>query len=269
MKTLVRGVARTLLSEASYAAARRSARGLRVLVYHRVSSVPRADDRWCVGSDAFATQLRLIGDLGYRVVGLPEATPAALAGRERAVALVFDDGYVDALNAVPILRGADAVATFCLVPGVMGGTSTWDEALGLVPSPIMGWEEAATLVANGMRVGSHSMTHRDLCGVPDAELDHEVRASKSAIEQRLGCEVRVFSVPGGGDDARLNAALRRASYGAKVTTALARREVSEGILVLPCIEIVQADTPREFAKKLVGAYDWRYSYQRRAAASGR
>lgn len=89
-----------------------------VLMYHRVAT-PRTDaDGLCVTPDEFSAHLRHLREAGYCVLPLSELAAGARADRlpPRAVALTFDDGYVDALRYVaPTLADCSFPATFFIV----------------------------------------------------------------------------------------------------------------------------------------------------------
>ena len=50
---------------------------------------------------------------------------------------------------------------------------------------------------NGMVIGSHSLTHKNLTELSEAELDRELRVSKEIIEDKIGNQVNNFSCPYG------------------------------------------------------------------------
>lgn len=122
------------------AASRRIARLLRkqslILMYHRVAT--SALDPWSlqVSPRRFAEHLAVLED-NYRVVSLRTLAGALRTGRplERAVAISFDDGYVDNfLNARPLLEAAGMHATVFIVTAHLESEREfwWDELERLV-----------------------------------------------------------------------------------------------------------------------------------------
>jgi len=110
--------------------------------------------------------------------------PEELAGL--FYSLTFDDGHAsDYTDAFPILRELGLRATFFVVPT-------------LVDTPgYVTWAQLREMVAAGMEVGSHSLTHPFVDGLDRAGLEREFGESKALIEDRLGAAVRAASLPRG------------------------------------------------------------------------
>src|SRR5207245_7092409 len=104
------------------------AQGVPVLMYHRVDPQLSARDpvtvHLTVMEPAFATQLRLLRDAGYRSMPLDLLRaaldqPAPLPARR--VVLTFDDGYADHYTVIfPLLRRYGFVGTFFVVTSSVG-----------------------------------------------------------------------------------------------------------------------------------------------------
>ena len=261
MADRLKALAKRWVSEVALRAA--SASQERLLLYHRVEARPRSSDPWSLARTDFEAQLAEIGRLGYDVVDLMQLVGPVPPRAGRRVAIAFDDGYASTLeNALPALRRAGYVATFFLVPGAMGATSTWEAPLGLAASEVMSWSDARRLADSDMAIGSHSFSHADLSRATDAEMRREIRLARDLVVERLGIQVNAFSVPFGRDDARLDRELRASGHRVKVTNELARRIRTDDFAVEPCTAIINGDDLREFRKKLSGAYDWLRTYRR-------
>ena len=107
---------------------------LLVIAWHNIESTWHYPARAGVGTRGFERQVRWLARAGT-LVPLGEAVADLLAGRPlppRAIALSFDDGYLDNLElAVPILRRLGLPATFFLVPDLLEGKPrAWWELLG-------------------------------------------------------------------------------------------------------------------------------------------
>ena len=80
----------------------------------------------------------------------------------------------------------------------------------------MSWQEAASLVEQGMEVGGHTRTHPILSQIQDAEgLDWEVGGGARDLREELGVSPLAFAYPVGGDammSAQADDAIRRAGF---------------------------------------------------------
>jgi len=235
----------------------------RALLYHRVEPSPKVGDPWSVSVEAFVRQLDIVAALGYRAVDLARVRSWPGDGRGREVLIAFDDGYRSVLeHAVPVLRERGLAFACFLVPGAMGGMSTWEREMGLEPSPLMDWPDVVLLREAGATVGSHSMTHCDLRSADAPTVSVEVRQSRSALWEH-GIDANVFSVPFGRDDARIAPALEAAGYAVKLSNQLIPLARQGNLLLVPCTAILRDDDEAEFKRKLVGAYDWLNAIDRR------
>lgn len=80
-----------------------------------------------------------------------------------------------------------------------------------------GWATIARAAVEGLDIGVHSVTHRNLTRLPEDELEREVIASRMALFERTGARATTFSYPYGLVNARVREAVRAAGYGAAVT----------------------------------------------------
>ncbi len=115
--------------------------------------------------------------------------------------ITFDDGLEDNFtNAYPVLKDLGLRAYFFVIPDKI-------ETKGY-----MNWKQAKELVASGMIIGSHGMTHRILTELNDSELDYELRESKRLLEEKLGITIEYFSVPRGFCNARVISVAKNIGY---------------------------------------------------------
>ncbi len=75
------------------------------------------------------------------------------------------------------------------------GVEVNDDALGR--ALFMTWDQARTLIASGMSIGSHSQTHRPLGRLTEDEQREELVSSRQTLESTLGCEVATLAYPYG------------------------------------------------------------------------
>ena len=110
--------------------------------------------------------------------------------------------------------------------------------------------------AEGIEVGSHTITHRPLTKVPADELEEEIAGAAERLEQAGLPHPRVFSYPYGEWSPAIAEVARAAGYEASFT-------VEPGIVTgktdphaLPRVEVHASDTPRRLRLKLFLA-GWR------------
>ena len=105
--------------------------GAVILIYHRVTEIPRDPQLLCVSPRHFVEQLEVLRE-HYHTMSLLELASAVRDRKlpDRAVVVTFDDGYADNLvNARPLLADQGVCATVFVVGG-NGGPSRefwWDE----------------------------------------------------------------------------------------------------------------------------------------------
>ena len=78
-----------------------------------------------------------------------------------------------------------------------GLRGTFYVPLRAVGDGLVSRSEMKELIAMGMEIGSHTVTHPNLTRLRTADLDRELRDSRRALEDLLGVEVSSFCYPGG------------------------------------------------------------------------
>ena len=187
-----------------------------ILMYHRIArdnpSLPAMTRRLTVDPRVFAAQMRWLDRNGFTTITQRQLFDALFRGRplpRKPVLLTFDDGYRNVWGqASPVLAALRMRATAYVVTGRISG-----------PDPsFLTWEQLRLLENRGIEVASHTVSHRALTSLSDAQLAAELRTSRAALERALGHEVRWFAYPFGAHDRRVVAAVRRAGYLLATTT---------------------------------------------------
>jgi peptidoglycan/xylan/chitin deacetylase (PgdA/CDA1 family) len=84
------------------------------------------------------------------------------------------------------------------------------------------WRQLSEMVAMGMEIGGHTMTHCNLPSATKKEAWNEISACKVLLEERLGTNVEHFAYPNGGSSQYYNSQIkemvRRAGYRSAVTS---------------------------------------------------
>ena len=245
-----------------------------VLMYHQIGSPlgRRAGSDDCVSPERFALHMRVIAQAGYQVVPLRSVVRGLGQGPatelRKCVAITFDDGYRDqVVHALPVLRRHGMSATFFLVAGCVGTDALLPhlsrDGVAAVPAgwlPLT-WDDARALVAQGMDVGSHAVSHRSLGRLGLDEARREIEQSRTILEKGLGTRVRLFAYPFGsgtyGDfDSTVAELLRAAGYEGACTTVWGTNAPGVDRFALRRIPMAEGDGAFRVRCKLAGAYDW-------------
>ena len=238
------------------AVARRFGDGI-VLCYHDVVAGSDAAAGNALGLrmplSRFERQMRWLRD-HYTLVSLEEIADRARRGASlrRTAAVSFDDGYWGVLeHAWPLLQSMGIPATVFVIadraefwwddPDVLREHSPererrWlsvyrgDRAaiLGSVrnraaspqPSPRSRnatWEALTVAARAGLTLGAHTVTHRSMTTLDDAELERELVESRAIIARHCGITPALFAYPYGLWDERVCRATQSAGYRAAFT----------------------------------------------------
>lgn len=232
---------------------------MRILAYHAIADL--GNDRrlaeYGVPPRLFEEQLDALIGSGWSFVGL-DAVLAALSGEEelprRALLLTFDDAYADLLEvACPIMAERGLPGVVFAVAGKLGGTNEWDNRHRATTLDLLDADGLRAVEADGIEVGSHTVSHRPLTELPEAALEEEIAGSATLLKQAGLPRPRTFSYPYGEWNPEIAVAARDAGYAASFT-------VEPGVVTdgadphsLPRIEVLARDTPRRLRRKLLTA----------------
>jgi peptidoglycan/xylan/chitin deacetylase (PgdA/CDA1 family) len=180
-----------------------------VLLYHSVNDHPGCAERpYAVSPAAFAEHAEELEASGRRSCTISELAEALRGERPLAVrplAITFDDGYADNIDAIEVLLDRGLASTLYVTAGEVGGRGR------LTPSDL-----AELASRPGVEIGAHAVHHRRLDELNGAELTEELTVSKLGLEEMTGREVRSFSYPHGAYDAGVREAVVAAGYSSAV-----------------------------------------------------
>ena len=217
-----------------------------VLMYHSVEPYETDPYQVTVRPERFDRQLRWLRSRGLRGVSMTELLDAHADGRaDSLVGLTFDDGYADfARHVMPVLDRYSFTATVFVVAGVLGGENGWD-----APGPrkrLMTADQVRAAAAEGMEIGSHSLTHARLTDVPTRVLADEVNRSRVVLGDVLGDDITGFCYPYGAVGTREIAAVRAAGY--SYACAVYRSPINGRHAIARTFVGDRDNTPRLYAK---------------------
>lgn len=170
----------------------------RVLCYHGVD--PDPPDEWTVTPTRLRNHMRILASDRHPVS--IQAILDWLEGRielpPRAVAVTFDDGFLDVLRwAAPILADAGVPGTVFVCSGLAESGASAASRDFRVGRPLLDWAGVLRLRDAGWTIGSHGITHGILSRMPDDVASQELARSREAISRRIDAPVDVLAYPFG------------------------------------------------------------------------
>jgi peptidoglycan/xylan/chitin deacetylase (PgdA/CDA1 family) len=199
----------------------------------------------------------------------------AVAGGRRLLHVTFDDAYTNVLAAIPVLERLAVPATVFACSGYAdaGGRPldvpelAAEVAADSEPLRTMSWDQLRELAERDVEIGAHTVTHPHLCSLADADVDRELRDSRTRIEDELRRPCRYLAYPYGEADGRIAAAARRAGYDAAFVLHGRARGASPHLL--PRVDLYRRDSTlramlkalpqRELAWRMLDTVDRRRS----------
>ena len=213
----------------------------------------------------FAQHMKFLQEQGYKSVHLAEARKLLAQDNwdSRYVVITFDDGYRDFLTtAYPIMAEFNHTAVLFVPSGLIQ-----DGRAHFLQRECLTWTEIRELHANGIEIGSHSVTHRELKFLGTPELEAEVADSKRTIEDKTGHSITSFSYPYAFPESEvafsrtLRELLEKHGYRNGVTTILGSSSRNSDRFLLPRLPANSSDDIPLFRAKLEGHYDWLHAAQ--------
>ncbi len=222
------------------------------IMYHSVVSGRATPEwEWAISLDAFKRQLDFLRDEGWTTVQFTDLT-SAKPPPPRSMAITFDDGYTDNLQAADELQRRGMCATWFLVSDRLGKSANWGDESS-APAPLMDTAAARTLLEMGMEIGSHTRRHARLPSVSADVLNEEVAGSKADLEDRLGRSVDSFAYPYGLWNAECEQAVKAAGYKCCATTRSGWALRDNDPYRIRRLAIMAGDSLSHFARKLAFA----------------
>jgi peptidoglycan/xylan/chitin deacetylase (PgdA/CDA1 family) len=216
----------------------------------------------------------------YQVVPLRELVARVRSGKSARdiAAITFDDAYAGVFDtALPVLRDLGITSTVFVVtdaattgqpywwdhPAAQGAMTAalrrqWLDVLrgsrqsilaelpsrtpwNLPPSHRPAeWSAITAAARSGIDLGVHSVTHRVLPRLTDAELANELTASRDVVAGKTGQLPEFFAYPYGLWDERVQRAVKAAGYGAALALDNALVRVGADVWALPRINVPAA-----------------------------
>jgi len=208
----------------------------------------------------FSQQMRWLRAEGYRTIDLSQLLDPLAAGDDlsKKVVITFDDGYRDFYtDGFAIMRQCGFSATIFLATDRIRQTPLRHEGVDYLT-----WNDVRELHTEGIKFGSHTVTHPDLRSMEPEQIDYEIGYSKEVIEQQIGQAVESFSYPfpfpeEDRDFTRfLGDTLENQGFKNGVSSIIGRANRNSNPYFLPRMPINSWDDIELLRAKVEGGYDW-------------
>lgn len=206
-----------------------------ILTYH---SLDASGSAISVPPAVFSQHVRWMVESGVRVLALGDLLALDPDDPEPAIAITFDDGFVNFSDAATQLHRAGLPVTLFIVTGHVGGSNAWGgrAQAGIPTLPLLGWKELERLVAEGVSIGAHTRTHPRLTRLPAQAIADEIDGCLHDIRKQLGVQVDHFAYPYGAVDDEV-AAIARTRFQAALTTRFAPLTRQDAAMRLPRLDM--------------------------------
>lgn len=213
-----------------------------VLMYHQVidgdSNAEHRPTPYEVSLNDFGAQLDFLKENDFETLSLAELTSISAPRssiNKKAVAITFDDGYVDNyINAFPALQKRNLSATFFVIANRIGS------------SGFMTWDQLREMQQHGMSIQSHTMNHQPLATLADDAIHTELRDSRAELAKQLHHPVDYISFPHGSYDDRVLRAAAEAGYAASCTSDFGYAEFLQRDPLIPRLIVRNNHSLQEF-----------------------
>ncbi len=203
-----------------------------ILVYHHLratASYPK--ETWSykmsVSPAVFEAQMQWLVDHGYTTIDL-DMLVAMRAGTRlgptKPVVVTFDDNQLSSYElGVPVLVKNNQTAVFYLITNRLENK----DSIGAAQIP--------DLIAKGMQIGSHTVSHDDLVSLSENELKRQLTDSRTALETLTGSPVVHLAYPLTSQNQRVRDATAAAGYVTGTVMDPRTSTMADSLLKLPRI----------------------------------
>lgn len=229
-----------------------------ILLYHRLIAmadveagrVPDTEMIWVSYDTRFAEQMDYLKCNGYTTIDLDdylEIRSGRMPLPDKPVLITFDDGYLSNYKlAYPVLKRNGQKAVIFVPPEPDEYTHNIVKGVDGFLNP----EQMRELVANGVAIESHTLTHCVLNELDNASAMYELTESKRRLEEITGRPVGHIAIPRAGYSRRIRRLVKEAGY---LTACCNNKGSATGLsdlLALPRIVIERDMSVEDFARAL-------------------
>ena len=221
-----------------------------ILMYHSISD---SKNSLSLSVDKFYNQMNFMKKKGYNTINLNEINQ----NDKNKFIITFDDGYEDVLiNALPILKKFDFKAICFFVTDYLNLHNIWDQHKNdFILLKTMSKIQAHEWLKNGMTIGSHTSSHKNLQKININEKISQISRSKNFFKEEFNIDVKFFSYPYGSYDNETVKIIKK-YYEFAVTTKRSRYIKDKfNEYLLPRVPVNKNDSLVKFFLKIKTPYE--------------
>ncbi len=232
-------------------------KGGRILGFHGINASPT--NQYAVTAADFEKQMEYLAK-HYQVIAVDEMVQRCQHDRDipkGLVAVTVDDAFEDFyIYAYPVLKRLGIPATVFVPTGPVDREP--NSASKLPQKEFLTWEQIREMAQNGIRFGSHTVSHESLTRLTQEEVRYELTHSKVRLEAELGGTVNGFCYPYGtfrDKNGRIEARVAEAGYVWAVTAISGVNKKGMNPFEVRRTVIVREDGLAGFRRVLKGSLD--------------
>lgn len=186
----------------------------------------------------FRQHVRWMAESGVRILPLRDLLALDRDDRLPAIAITFDDGFMNFAEAAAQLRQARLPVTLFVVTRHVGGTNAWGGTpeTGIPTLPLLDWSDLERLAADGVDIGAHTRTHPKLTNLSPEAVEAEMDGCLQDLQTHLGVGADCFAYPYGAVDERI-AAAAASRFQAALTTRFAPLAATDALMRIPRLDM--------------------------------
>ena len=221
-----------------------------ILMYHSISN---SKNSLSLSVDKFYNQMNFMKKKGFNTINLNQLHQ----NDKNKFIITFDDGYEDVLiNALPILKKFNFKAICFFVTDYLNLHNKWDQHKSdFVLLKTMSKIQVDEQLKNGMKIGSHTASHKNLIKINEDEKISEISRSKNFFKEEFNIDVKFFSYPYGSYNNETVKIIKK-YYKFAVTTKRSRYKKNKfNEYLLPRVHVNKNDSLIKFFLKIKTPYE--------------
>ena len=227
-------------------------------MYH---SIADGNHSLSVSINNFEKQMKFMVNSGYKTINFNDLnniySHIKNEDHKKYFIITFDDGYEDIYtNALPILKKYNFNSVCFFVPDYIGKYNIWDEGRDdFIRLNLMNIEQIKEWHNEGMSLGSHTSSHKNLNKISYDEKLYQIENPKKFFNNVLSLNIDSFSYPFGQYNNESFQIVKN-NYNFAVTTKRSRYKKDKfDLCKLPRIPINKSDNIVKFYLKIKTIYE--------------